>query len=228
MRIIFLGTPDFAVPSLETLIHSEYEVVAFTVHSKYLISEKKFNLPVYPFEEITQKIDPSNHFFFAAVTYLKLNDLRAEILSTAKEMGFRPATYISSKSFVWPNVSIGEHCFIFEDNTLQPFVSLGSNVIMWSGNHIGHHSQIKDNVFISSHVVVSGNCTVEENCFVGVNATITNNVIVGMRTWIGPRTLINHTRPPRSLVTDTKSKIRLLDEELLNLKLSQITSRDVD
>jgi len=27
MRIIFLGTPDFAVPSLETLIHSEYEVV---------------------------------------------------------------------------------------------------------------------------------------------------------------------------------------------------------
>jgi methionyl-tRNA formyltransferase len=27
MRIIFLGTPDFAVPSLETLIHSEYQVV---------------------------------------------------------------------------------------------------------------------------------------------------------------------------------------------------------
>jgi hypothetical protein len=27
MRIIFLGTPDFAVPSLETLIQSEYHVV---------------------------------------------------------------------------------------------------------------------------------------------------------------------------------------------------------
>ena len=27
MRIIFMGTPDFAVPSLEALLHSEYEVV---------------------------------------------------------------------------------------------------------------------------------------------------------------------------------------------------------
>ena len=27
MRIVFMGTPDFAIPSLEKLIHSKYEVV---------------------------------------------------------------------------------------------------------------------------------------------------------------------------------------------------------
>lgn len=27
MRIVFMGTPDFAVPTLETLIQSEHEVV---------------------------------------------------------------------------------------------------------------------------------------------------------------------------------------------------------
>ena len=27
MRIVFMGTPEFAVPSLESLLHSEFEVV---------------------------------------------------------------------------------------------------------------------------------------------------------------------------------------------------------
>lgn len=27
MRILFMGTPDFAVETLETLIHSEHEVI---------------------------------------------------------------------------------------------------------------------------------------------------------------------------------------------------------
>jgi acyl-[acyl carrier protein]--UDP-N-acetylglucosamine O-acyltransferase len=66
---------------------------------------------------------------------------------------------------------IGENCFIFEDNTIQPFVRIEDNVILWSGNHIGHHSTIKSHNFISSHVVVSGQCTIEPNCFIGVNST---------------------------------------------------------
>ena len=36
--------------------------------------------------------------------------------------------------------------------------SIGNNTIIWSGNHIGHHSKIGNNCFISSHVVVSGFC----------------------------------------------------------------------
>ena len=28
LRIIFAGTPEFSVPTLEALIHSDYEVVA--------------------------------------------------------------------------------------------------------------------------------------------------------------------------------------------------------
>ena len=52
----------------------------------------------------------------------------------------------------------GDNCFILEDNTVQPFVTIGNNVTLWSGNHIGHDSVIEDDCFISSHVVVSGTC----------------------------------------------------------------------
>ena len=54
----------------------------------------------------------------------------------------------------------GDNCFILEDNTIQPFVSIGNNVTLWSGNHIGHDSTIDDHCFIASHVVVSGHVRV--------------------------------------------------------------------
>ena len=36
-------------------------------------------------------------------------------------------------------------------------VRIGNDVVLWSGNHIGHDSTIGDHCFIASHVVVSGN-----------------------------------------------------------------------
>ena len=73
---------------------------------------------------------------------------------------------------VFPELALGDNCFILEDNTIQPFTTIGSNVIMWSGNHIGHHSVIRDHVLFTSHVVLSGHCVVEPYCFFGVNSTV--------------------------------------------------------
>jgi UDP-3-O-[3-hydroxymyristoyl] glucosamine N-acyltransferase len=84
----------------------------------------------------------------------------------------------------------GDNCFILEDNTIQPFATIGNDVVMWSGNHIGHHSVIKDHVFITSHVVVSGACTIEPHCFLGVNATIRDETILARETLVGAGALI--------------------------------------
>ena len=59
---------------------------------------------------------------------------------------------------------------IMEHNTIQPYVTIGENTILWSGNHVGHHTQIGKNVFIASHAVISGSVIVGENSFIGVNA----------------------------------------------------------
>ena len=65
---------------------------------------------------------------------------------------------------------------------IQPNVRIGNDVILWSGNHIGHDSTIEDHCFIASHAVISGNVTIgEPYCFVGVNATFRDGVTVAPR-----------------------------------------------
>ena len=62
---------------------------------------------------------------------------------------------------------------------------------MWSGNHVGHQTVVRDNVFVSSHVVISGYCDVGENCFLGVNSCIANNVKIAQDCLLGMGTVIN-------------------------------------
>lgn len=186
-KLIIVGDSAFAEIAREYFdVDTEYEVVAFSVESGYLKRKQLNGLPVVPFETLEKEYRPDEHDVFVAATYTQLNRLRVRLALSAKDKGYRLASYVSPRAFMWRNVELGEHCFIFEDNTLQPFVRVGSNVVLWSGNHIGHHSIIGDNCFISSHVVISGFCEIGENSFLGVNSTLANNVILGKDNWIGP------------------------------------------
>jgi sugar O-acyltransferase (sialic acid O-acetyltransferase NeuD family) len=190
-KLVIIGDSAFAEIAYEYFTYdSEYQVVAFSVEQAYLTRETLFGLPVVPFETLETLFAPDEHRFFAAATYTQKNALRRRLYTRAKQKGYAPASYISSHAFVWRNCQIGEHCFIFEDNTVQPFVKIGNNVILWSGNHIGHHSIIKDHCFISSHVVISGFCEIGEFCFMGVNSTMANNLTIGNNCVVGADALI--------------------------------------
>ncbi len=208
-KLVIFGNTEFAEIAFEYFSHdSEFEVVAFCVDRDYLKADTLMGLPLVAFEDIVSLYSPEKHYFFAASVYTKLNRLRTRVVTQAKEAGYRLASYISSRAFVWSNVKLGEHCFIFEDNTVQPFVTIKDNVILWSGNHIGHHSTIKNNCFISSHVVVSGGVTIGQNCFLGVNATITNGLTVGDDCLVGAGALVNKNVKADSVVTrDGVSKL---------------------
>ncbi|GGP18586.1 acetyltransferase [Silvimonas iriomotensis] len=206
-KLIIGGDTAFAQIAYEYFTHdSDYEVVAFTVDPEYLKQDSLFGLPVVPFDQLEQKFNPAEHHFFAALTYTGLNRARTRMYLEAKGRGYAPASYISSRAFVWRNVKLGEHCFIFEDNTVQPFVELGDNVILWSGNHIGHHSKVGNHCFISSHVVVSGFCNIGENCFLGVNCTLVNNIDLGADTLVGAGALVAKTIPEDQIVKPTVSE----------------------
>jgi sugar O-acyltransferase (sialic acid O-acetyltransferase NeuD family) len=196
-KIILLGDSAFAEVAYEYFTHdSPYEVVAFGVERAYLKRETLFGLPVVPFETLEQTYAPGEHSFFAATVYTQLNRLRTRLYVAARAKGYAPASYVSPRAFVWPNVRLGEHCFIFENNVVQPFVTLGANTILWSGNHIGHHSTIGDHCFISSHVVISGHCEVGESCFFGVNCAIGDNVKIARDCVIGAgAVVVKHTEP---------------------------------
>ena len=190
-NLVIVGDTAFAEIAREYFdVDSDYRVVAHAVEKPYLKQEELHGLPVVEFESLERQFSPANHEVYVAATYTQLNRLRTRLAWAAKGKGYSLASYISSRAFVWRNARLGEHVFIFEDNTVQPFVTLGNNVVLWSGNHIGHHSIIRDNVFISSHVVISGFCDIGANSFLGVNATVSNNVTIAEDNWIGPNTAI--------------------------------------
>lgn len=173
-KVVVFGLLDLAeLAHYYLTTDSEHEVVAFSVHEAYMPAEKQFKgLPVVPFETVEKKYNPNNYAFFAPMTGRKMNRLRESVYYAVKEKGYSLISYVSSRATTFPINKIGENCFIFEDNTIQPFTSIGNNVVLWSGNHIGHHGLIKDHVFFTSHVVLSGHCIVEPYCYFGVNATI--------------------------------------------------------
>lgn len=189
--IVIFGAGDIAELAHYYFTHdSSYEVVAFTVDSAFLTQDRLAGLPVVPFETLTRDYPPSSHSAFVALSYSKLNEVRREKYLALKALGYDLASYVSSRATILNDGKIGENCFILENNVIQPFASIGNNVTLWSGNHIGHHSRIADHCFLASHIVVSGGVDIGEACFLGVNATLRDHIRIGERCVIGAGALI--------------------------------------
>lgn len=191
--LVLVGAGEFAQIACEYFEHdSDYDVVAFSVERDYLVQPTLAGRPVVAFETLEADYPPADVDVFVAVPSSQLNRLRTRLYREAKRRGYRLATYVSSRAFVWRNAEVGENSFIFEGNVIQPFVRVGSNCILWSGNHVGHRTVVRDNVFIASHAVISGYCEIGENSFVGVNTTFNDHVKVAPDNVIGSGALVTH------------------------------------
>jgi sugar O-acyltransferase (sialic acid O-acetyltransferase NeuD family) len=185
----------FGVSEISELAHfyfetdSEYKVVAFTVDREFKKADSFKGLPIISFEDIEILYPPDLYGMFICLGYSKINQIRKQKYEMIKNKGYELVSYISSKATVLSK-EIGDNAFILEDNTIQPFTKIGNNVVLWSGNHIGHHSEIKDHCFLASHIVVSGGVLIGECCFLGVNATLRDHINIGENTVIGAGCLI--------------------------------------
>jgi len=199
-KLVIFGIGDAAQLAHYYFTHdSSYEVVAFAVDGQYVKQPQFCGLPVVPFEEVESHYPPAGHTMFIALGYAKLNALRREKYLAAKQKNYALASYVSTHATVLNDGKIGENCFILEDNTIQPFATIGHNVTLWSGNHIGHHSIIHDHCFLASHIVVSGGVTIGESSFVGVNATLRDHITIGEKCVIGAGVLLLSNAEPEGL-----------------------------
>lgn len=182
--------------------HNNSLPVAFTVNKEFIKEDTFKGLPVIPFEDLNELYPSSEYYLFAPVTD---NVLREKIYNEGKEMGYKFTSYISSKCTNLAS-EIRENCFILEDNTLQPFTIIGNNVVLWSGNHIGHHSIIEDNVFFTSHVVISGHCHIKKGAFLGVNSCIRDGVTIEENCIIGMGSVVTKSTEPNSTYIGSPAK----------------------
>jgi sugar O-acyltransferase (sialic acid O-acetyltransferase NeuD family) len=204
---VIFGTGGFAEVVDFYLAHdSDYRVVGFTATVDAIKANEFIGRPVVPFDEVEKRFPSTDHDMFIAVGYAKLNALREEFCRVARGRGYRLLSYVCSKSTTWDISNIGDNVFIFEDNTIQPFTSIGSGTILWSGNHIGHHSTIGEYCFITSQVVLSGYCRVGNRCFLGVNCTISDDTTIADDNIIGPGALIQKDTAPGEVYVAERTK----------------------
>ena len=185
-RIVIVGAGEQADIAYEYFTHdSPHEVIAFAVEGEYVQADEHEGLPVVALEDLAERFDPEGHRAFVAVSSQKLNRLRRRLFDSVKAQGYTCASFVSPRAFVWRNVTIGENCFVFENNVLQHHVSVGDNCVLWSGNHVGHQTTIEEDVFISSHVVISGYCTIGARSFLGVNSSFGDGLTLAPDSVVG-------------------------------------------
>lgn len=189
-KVVIFGSSEIAEMVHFYLTHdSEHEVVAFTVDENYLKADSFQGLPMVPYEKLEQYYPPDRYHLFIAISYQKVNKLRAQKYLAAKSRGYRFISYISSKAAYF-NTPVGENCCILENNVIQPFTSIGNNCLLLGPNHLGHHCVINDHCFLSAEVCIGGGTIVGEYTFIGLNATIKNYIKIGKENIIGAGSII--------------------------------------
>jgi sugar O-acyltransferase (sialic acid O-acetyltransferase NeuD family) len=220
-KIVIFGTGGFAqivYLYLKKVDPSKLQVVAFSAN-EYAIKEKELcGLPVEPFEHIEKTYPCKQYHMFIAVGYSDMNRKRARFFEEAKDKGYNLISYIHPSTIINDEFEIGENCFIFENNVIQPFVKLEDDVIIWTGNVISHHTTIMKHCFIVSHTAIAGNTTIEPYCFIGMNATVRNSVRIARECVIGAGSVILHdTNEKEVYAAHSTVKLEISSNQLRNL-----------
>lgn len=187
MKAIIYGTGNFSEFVAYLLKNdSEYEVTAFCVDKEFLNGSNEFySLPLVAFETVEDVYSPAEHEMFIAVGD---NNIRTQKFHQAIEKGYNLLSYISSKSITWDDLVYGKNVFVTEPTTIQPFVTIGDNNILF-GPWIGHHSSIGRNNLLSC-CTLAGTVTIGDNCILGLNSTIKQRVTIANNNIIGMGSII--------------------------------------
>lgn len=203
-KVIIFGAGRGAVTAYKYLKHdSEHEVVAFSADEKYISDSMVQGLPVVPFENIDNSHPPSDYALFAPLGFDNMNKVRQAVFEKGKSKGYTFISYVHSSNKTLEPISIGENCFILENQSLNLDVQIGNNVVMWSGNQIGDRVIIEDHVWISSEVCISGNVTIGRNSILAVQATISHDVKIAEENFIGANALIVKNSGPREVYIES-------------------------
>jgi sugar O-acyltransferase (sialic acid O-acetyltransferase NeuD family) len=193
---------------------SPHEICGFTVDAEFLREESFHGLPVVEYESVGSRFPPDRFEMFVPLGFQNMNRLRAERYFDAKRRGYRFISYVNSHHYALEDPRIGENCFILDGQIFNLDVSIGDNVTIWSGNHIGDRTVVGSHVWISSHVTLAGDVTIGDYSFLGVNSCVSNRVTVAPRTFIGAQALISqdtaegsvHVAPPPRAVPMTSER----------------------
>ena len=192
MDVVLFGNGKFASLVWHALTtDSVHNVVGFTVNRDYITDPLLHGLPVVEFEKVEDCFDTRRAGMIVCAGWQQRNNLRRRLSEEARQKGFTPCGYVSSRAVVASNVELGSQCMIFEGAVVQAFARLGEGVILRSGCNLAHHVDVGAWSFVAANAVIGGGTQLGERCFVGLNATILDNLTLGKETLVGAGAIVH-------------------------------------
>lgn len=217
-KLLIFGTGDYARVAAQLMTDEMgIHIGAFVVDESYRDRDELLGHPVVGATTVAEHFMSDEYAFLVCVGYGDLNTRRADACERLRKLGYPLASYVSLSAAISPTATVGANTVVFEHNVVQPFVQLGNNVVLWSGNHIGHDAIIEDHCFLASHIVVSGHVRIGHHSFIGVNATLRDNISIGPRNIIGAGATMMESTAPDAVYAAERTKAHARPSSEINL-----------
>jgi sugar O-acyltransferase (sialic acid O-acetyltransferase NeuD family) len=190
---------------------SDMQVLGFCVDAEYCHASEFQGLPLVTLEALSARFPPARYAILMAIGYHECNALRTRKSTEIKAMGYRLASYVSTRAWVAGNAKIGEGCVILDHVSIEPGARLGDNVALWSGVVVGHHAAVGDHCWLAAGATVGGSAQLGNGCFLGLNATIAHEVQLGERCLIGGHAWVGKSAAAGSVLITPEATLFRLD-----------------
>jgi sugar O-acyltransferase (sialic acid O-acetyltransferase NeuD family) len=199
---------------------TEHEVVGFAIDGALLAANEYRGLPLVAFEDVERRFPPETCRMHVLLGYQQMNGLRERKFGEAKAKGYTLESYVASDIFRVEPISVGENCFILDNQSISLDVTIGNNVVMWSSNHVGDMSTIEDHAWLASHVTIAANVTIGERAFIGVGATVSNHVKIGAETLVGANLMVSNDTEPKSVHVFGQGKLDVESRPFMRMMMA--------
>ncbi|WP_082814172.1 DapH/DapD/GlmU-related protein [Paraburkholderia monticola] len=177
-KIVVFGISPFSRMVCALFADSGADTVVRTAHQRFIPQDEHGDLPFVPFETLAQSHPSHEYEVFVALEHARQNTVRAEIAATAKQQGYRLASYVSPSAQLGARVVIGEHCLVLEGVTAQYDVQFGDNVIVGARCFFGQGTEVGENAYFGSAVFVDRYAKIGHHCTIGSQVRIAESVEV--------------------------------------------------
>ena len=220
-NLIIIGTSTNARHALSFIrCYNLYNVIGFAVNKQYLSEDSFMGLPVYPLEELKERIDVPFKVF-VSLLWNRLNADRRHLFEYCKSNNFDFANLISPHAIIRPGSVIGKNCWVHDFALLQNDTIIGDNVPIMAYALIGTNTHIGSHTFVGTRSLIAGGCIIGEQCFIGIGATIFDGTTIGDKCIIGGCAIVKRNMPSFSKFSTitTECNIKQYSENDIESKL---------
>lgn len=189
-KLVIFGTRNFAQLARYYFERdSDYSIHAFTVDAEYLREPSSGGLPIVALDELLKEFPASEYDMFVAIGYGQVNRQRANKLAQIVAMGYKAASFVSSKASVAEDVTIGPNTMIMEQALVHPGARIGQDSIIFPGSFVGLDTRLGEHCwivcatldeaiqvgaysFVGLRAIIGPNVSLGESCIVGAGAVV--------------------------------------------------------